>query len=195
MAADLFALVAFAAVTTGSPGPNNVILWATGVRFGTRQALPHVAGTGLGVAAMGALVAVGVGAVATVPYVALTLKVAATVYLLYLAYRMGAGSVVRQAAPAAPMGLARATAFQLVNPKVWVFVLAALAGFRPAALPVAAASVEVVAVIAVVAVATAAVWAAAGTLISQLVRDEHGWRVVNLVLAGLLLATVVLLWL
>ena len=57
----LVAFAAFATVGTVSPGPNNTILWASGMRFGFGDTLPHVIGTAIGMATLMVSVAAGSG--------------------------------------------------------------------------------------------------------------------------------------
>ena len=87
-APDLVATsVGFAFVGTVSPGPNNAVLWASGVRFGFRRTVPHVLGTAIGMGALTIGVAAGIGAlVDAVPAVRIGLKVVGSAYLLFVAY-------------------------------------------------------------------------------------------------------------
>ena len=85
---DLVALVGFSIVSSVTPGPNNVMLWASGIQFGFRATLPHVIGTSIGIGTMAIAVAAGIGVlVTTVPQGELTLKLIGSLYLLYLAYQ------------------------------------------------------------------------------------------------------------
>ena len=85
---ELAGLAAFSFVRTVTPGPNNVMLWASGVQFGLRPTLPHVAGISIGIGTMAVGVAAGLGVLVTaVPEVELTLRVIGSLYLLYLAYQ------------------------------------------------------------------------------------------------------------
>jgi threonine/homoserine/homoserine lactone efflux protein len=73
----LVALLGFGFVCTVTPGPNNILLWASGASFGLRRSWPHVMGTALGVGLMAVLVAAGLGVlVTTVPPLAFAMKVA-----------------------------------------------------------------------------------------------------------------------
>ena len=95
---------------------------------------------------------------------------------------------------ARPFGLVSAAAFQLVNPKAWIFALGAVTTFRPAELPAAAGGVVVALIMMLVIVPTAAVWAGAGDALSRFVSGRRARQVVSLILAGLLIATVALVW-
>jgi threonine/homoserine/homoserine lactone efflux protein len=196
MPRDVAALVAFSVVSSGTPGPNNLVLWASGARFGLRRTLPHAIGTALGIGAMAAAVALGLGAlVAAVPAAQLALRVAGSLYLLYLAYRIAASGALRRPEVARPLGLGQAAAFQCLNPKAWIFALAAVSAFRPADLPVAAGSALVVATMMLVVLPTAAAWAAGGTAISRFVAGARARRALSAGMAAVLVASVVDLWL
>ena len=191
----LGALVAFAFVSSVTPGPNNILLWASGAEFGFRRTIRHVVGTALGIGAMAVGVAAGLGLlVAAVPGLALAMKVAGSAYLLVLAYQVAGARALVRGDLARPLGLGQAAAFQLINPKAWIFALGAITTFRPASLPVAAGSGLVAVTMMLVVVPTAALWALAGGAISRLLAGGRSDRAVSLVLALLLAATVVLVW-
>ena len=84
---QVVALLAFAFVGTVSPGPNNTVLWASGLRFGFRRTVPHVLGTAFGIGLLVVAVAAGIGALSeVVPAAELVLKIVGSLYLLYVAY-------------------------------------------------------------------------------------------------------------
>ena len=55
----LLALIAFAFVSSITPGPNNLMLMASGANFGFRRTIPHMLGIGLGFTFMVLLVGAG----------------------------------------------------------------------------------------------------------------------------------------
>jgi threonine/homoserine/homoserine lactone efflux protein len=189
------ALVVFAFVSSVTPGPNNILLWASGAEFGLRRTAPHIAGTALGIGSMALAVAAGLGVlVTTVPQIALAMKVAGSVYLLYLAWRVAGARALERGDLARPLGLLQAAAFQAINPKAWIFALGAITTFRPTALPIAAGSVLVAGTMMAVIGPTAALWAAAGGAISRYLVGDGRQRIVSLVLAALLVATIAAVW-
>jgi threonine/homoserine/homoserine lactone efflux protein len=192
----LEALVVFALVGSGTPGPSNTLLWASGLKFGYRATVPQVVGSALGVGSVVAASAAGIGVVvAAVPELQLALQVAGSAYLLYLAFRLAGSQGFRGATIARPLRLHEALAFQWVNPKAWLFALAAVSAFRPDGTPVALGSGLVVATVIPVVVVTASVWAAGGTVLQGLAADERRGRAVNVVLAAVLAASIVFIWL
>ena len=188
-------LLAFGFVCTVTPGPNNVLLWASGAAFGVRQTWPHVLGTAIGVGLLGLLVAAGLGVlVTTLPPLAFAMKLGGSIYLLYLAWQVAGAGALERTTTARPMGVLQAVAFQLVNPKVWIFALGAMATFRPASLPVALGSVLVAIVMMAVAIPSSALWAVGGEAIDRLIERPSTRRAVSLTLAILVVATVALVW-
>lgn len=191
----LVALVAFAFVNCVTPGPNNVMLWASGAAFGIRRTVPHIVGTAVGIGLMALAMAAGLGAlVSTLPQIEFAMKVAGSVYLLYLAVQIAGMHGLMATDIARPLGLPAAAAFQVINPKAWIFALGAMTTFRPAGLPVLGGSLLVAASMAAVVVPTAALWAAAGGAINLLMAGEGRRRLVAGILAVLVIATVVSVW-
>ena len=193
---EIAALVVFSFASAATPGPNNVLLWASGARFGFRRTLPHIAGTVVGIGALALAVAAGIGAVVTgVPALSLAMKVAGSAYLLYLAWQVALSSALERADVARPLNLVQAAAFQWINPKGWIFALGAVTTFRPAELPVVLGSLAVAATMMAVIVPSASLWAAAGDLISRVLSNERSRRTVSLALGAAIVATVALVWL
>jgi len=192
---EILALIGFAFVSSVTPGPNNVMLWASGATFGVRRTAPHVLGTAIGIGAMAVAVAFGLGAViAAVPALGFAMKVAGSAYLLYLAVQIARSGGLTATSVSRPLGVVEAASFQLINPKAWVFALGAMTTFRPAGLPVATGGLLVAATMMLVIVPTAALWAAGGGALNRMIASDRTRRVVSLVLAGVVAATVVWVW-
>lgn len=124
------AFCGFALVSSITPGPNNTMVLASGVNFGFVRTIPHLLGISGGFALMVALVGLGLGSLFTaLPWTWPLLRVVATVYLVYLAYRLATAGGVQQREVARPMGFLQAAAFQWVNPKAWVMALGACSAY------------------------------------------------------------------
>ena len=137
MPLDIFlALAAFATVTAFTPGPNNIMVTASGVNFGFTRTLPHILGITLGFVVLLLGCAAGLGAIfAAYPPLQIVLKVAGALYMLWLAWKV-ATSAPSPAEPdevARPLSFWQAALFQWVNPKAVVIALSAIAIYvRPA---------------------------------------------------------------
>ena len=129
----LLALIAFAFVSSITPGPNNLMLMASGANFGFRRSIPHMLGIGLGFTFM--VLVVGTGLVQLFdqyPVSYTILKIASVMYLLYLAWKIAHAAPAKgQSAAGTPMTFLQAAAFQWVNPKAWAMALTATTAYTP----------------------------------------------------------------
>jgi threonine/homoserine/homoserine lactone efflux protein len=192
---ELVALVPFAFVGTVSPGPNNTVLWASGLRFGFRPTIPHVLGTALGIGVLVVGVSAGIGALLeAVPAAELVLKVVGSLYLLYVAYLvLGSGGVGRTEV-SNPLTVWQAIAFQCVNPKAWIFAIAAVGTFLPPGLPWVVGVAVLAGILMAVVVGSSSIWAVGGAALGRVVDDERTRRIISIGLAAMLVASVALLW-
>jgi len=192
---QLLGLVGFSFASAATPGPNNVLLWASGATFGVRRTLPHVLGTAVGIGAMALGSAAGMAAlVAAVPALGVAMRVVGSAYLLFLAWQIARSGSLVAGSSSRPMTLPEAAAFQLVNPKAWIFALGAVTTFRPTELPSVPATLAVAAVMMVVILPSAGVWVVFGNALGRLLSTERTRRVVGLGLAALVVATIALVW-
>ncbi len=192
---QLLALVAFSFVSSVTPGPNNVLLWASGAAFGLRRTMPHVVGTAVGIGAMALAASFGAGAIiSAVPGLAIVMKLAGSAYLVFLAWQVARAGTPERSSVARPFGLFEAAGFQLLNPKAWIFALGAVTTFRLTELEPILGSVVVAVTMMAVIVPTATLWAGAGEALRQFITTPRRRRLVSLGLAAILLGTVVLVW-
>ncbi|MCQ1572054.1 LysE family translocator [Neorhizobium galegae] len=125
------ALVLFAFTTSITPGPNNMMLFASGVNFGFTRTIPHMLGIGAGFLSLLIAVGLGLGALLhSVPIVYTGLKFAGGAYLLWVAWKIGTSRSLSDGKTGAqPMTFIGAAAFQWVNPKAWVMAVTAMATY------------------------------------------------------------------
>jgi threonine/homoserine/homoserine lactone efflux protein len=121
-------LMGFVLVSTITPGPNNLLLAASGIRFGFRRTLPHVVGIQCGVYTLVALCGIGLGQILlSVPMAMVALKVFGTAYLVYLAWKIIEFVPADSTADyAAPMTFVQALIFKFSNPKAWLMATTGL---------------------------------------------------------------------
>jgi threonine/homoserine/homoserine lactone efflux protein len=124
-------LLLFALTTSVTPGPNNMMLLASGVNFGFRRTIPHMFGIGGGFFVLLLSIGFGLGALlAAFPPLFVALKIAGGLYLLWIAWKIATSrSLGDGRTGAAPMTFLAAAAFQWVNPKAWVMALSAMAAY------------------------------------------------------------------
>jgi len=191
----LTALVAFAFVTVITPGPNNLMLMASGANFGFRRSVPHMLGIGLGFPSMVFLVGIGVMQLFDLwPPSYLILKGLSVAYLLYLAWKIANAAPPKEAsAEGRPLTFLQSAAFQWVNPKAWSMALSAITLY--------ATSRDLAAVLWVagsyvaVSVVSTTSWTVLGQQMRRLLKSPVRLRIFNRVMAGLLVATLIpVLW-
>lgn len=128
----LIALVAFAFVSSATPGPNNLMLMASGANFGVRRTLPHMFGVAFGFVLMIILVGTGLMRVFDVyPVGYELLRAFSIVYLLYLAWKIATSSSKNTPSAGAPLSTIQAALFQWVNPKAWAMALTGVSVYAP----------------------------------------------------------------
>jgi threonine/homoserine/homoserine lactone efflux protein len=184
-------LLAFVTASTITPGPNSIMIMASGVNFGFRRTLPHIFGVAVGITIVITLAGIGLGAVLDlVPELRQAMLVASAAYLLYLAWKIANAAPASEADSAGtPLTFFQALGFQWVNPKVWALGMAAVAIFAPQYIP---ANVIIVALaFALVGLVSNSSWAWFGTIISHFLSTGKRLRVFNVCAALTLVASLV----
>lgn len=132
MTVDLFmALLGFAFVSSITPGPNNLMLLASGVNFGFRRTIPHMLGIGIGFTLMIFLLGLGLGKVFELyPVLYKALRIVGGLYVLWLAWKIAnSGPVGEGRSRGTPFSFVQAALFQWINPKAWIMAVTAIATY------------------------------------------------------------------
>lgn len=183
----LFALALFAFASSVTPGPNNLMLMASGVNFGFKLTLPHMLGVSLGFVLMSILVGLGVMQMFdSYPITYDVLKVLSVLYMLYLAYKIANSSATVQGKKAGgePMTFLQAVMFQWVNPKAWTMALTAISVYAPSKSFSAVVSVSVI--FGLVNFPCITCWVTLGIKIKRLLTQPRSLKVFNYSMASLL---------
>ena len=185
----IVALAAFAFVTTVTPGPNNLMLLASGANFGFKKTLPHMVGIVVGLSALTLVVGGGLMALfEAYPILNTWLSILSAAYLLWLAWKIATAAPLKENdGKGKPMTLLQAAAFQWVNPKAWAMGLSAITLYAPHKTLVSV--LIVVSVFAVVSFPAISVWAWLGIVVRQWLNSHTRYRVFNISMALLLIAS------
>ena len=190
----LAALSAFALVSSITPGPNNMMLMASGANFGLRRTVPHALGVGFGFTLMIVLVGVGLmGLFDLFPVLNIILKVVSVAYLLWLAWK-----IANAAAPGEgesprgkPMSFVQAMLFQWVNPKAWSMALTAIALYAPDRN--FAAVLLVALIFGIINLPSTSLWAVMGQVLRGWLSSPARLKAFNWTMAALLVGSLALL--
>jgi threonine/homoserine/homoserine lactone efflux protein len=187
----LLALLGYAFVTSITPGPNNMMLMASGANFGLRRSLPHMLGISIGHSVMVFLVGVGLaGLIHQVPAFSVGLKVLSVIYMLWLAWKISqAAAPVEGKLAGKPFTFLQAAAFQWVNPKAWGMAVTATSAYAPDT--TIRSYLIVAAVFAVTNLPSITVWAYAGQALRRFLTSPQRLRAFNLTMAALLVLSLI----
>ena len=187
----LYAFVIFALVMFFTPGPNNIMLLSSGLTYGFRRTIPHIAGITIGFAFMVAAVGLGLGTVfLTYPILQTILKYAGAAYLIYLAVAIAMSGPAKPGEEKArgPMTFWGAAMFQWINAKGWVIVIGTITAYAAIAqFPLNIAIQTVISLL--VGTVSTVVWALFGTALRPVLSSERLVRAFNILMAILLLAS------
>lgn len=187
---DVTQLATYLTVMSITPGPNNVMVTASGATFGYRATVPHILGVGAGAALQTALVCLGLGELfERWPALHIAMAWTGAAYLLWMAWRLvGAGAVSGKAA-ARPITLLEGMAFQAVNPKAWMIAMTTAAVFLPRQGPTAAAAALAALLFLVINVPCVSVWALFGSGMRRALSLPGYRRAFNVTMSVLLVMT------
>ena len=186
----LTALLTFALVSTITPGPNNLMLMASGANFGFGRTLPHMSGILVGVLVMFVLVGIGLSQVFEAwPASFQVLKLMSVLYLVFLAWKIAtaAGPGESAAADGKPLTFMQAALFQWVNPKVWVVALTAITVYSPS--QNLAAVLVVALVFSMITLPSVTLWTLLGQQMARLLTSNLRLRLFNGTMGALLIAS------
>jgi len=194
---QLLPLILFALVATVTPGGATTLATASGVHFGFRRSLPLMAGIAFGLASMAAAAAIGLASLLiAVPSLQFAMKAIGTLYLLWLAWRIGmSGPPRRGTAMARPTRFITGIWLLWVNPKGWAMTSAAALSFAALANNPSALALLLGVAFGAAAIVSLSLWCAAGQLLARFLAADWQWRLTNIALAMLLAFSVVPMWL
>jgi len=194
MQVNLPAFLLFALVAGFTPGPNNLMLAASGVNFGLRRTLPHLLGVMAGFPVLFAVVGAGLGGVfQRFPWLHAALMVAGSLYLAWLAWKIAfAPAMSSDPGERRPLNFWQAAAFQWVNPKGWMMVITAVSVYAEPGENYLVQVAVMTLVTVLVTLGSTSTWAGFGIGIRRLFENRPGLlRAFNVTMGVLLLASLV----
>lgn len=189
------ALIMFVAAGLFSPGPNVVMLTASGARFGFRATLPHLLGVPIGTGILAACSALGLSSLLlAAPGLKFSFQIVAALWILWLSWKTAqAGRAGRAEDKGRPFTFIEAILFQAVNPKVWAVTLAAYAGFGGGLTPMGEA-IRLFITFAGINLAVCLFWTTVGHLLSGFLKSDRIWRIFMITMATIMALTVVMIF-
>jgi len=185
----LTSLALFAFVSSITPGPNNLMLMASGANFGFRRTIPHLLGVSLGFVFMASLLGTGlITLFDAFPITYVILKIVSVVYLLYLSWKIATAASNNSSNTAGkPLTFLQAASFQWVNPKVWAMAITVISVYAPER---SLGAVLLVAVIfGAINFPSVALWTIVGQQMGRFLNNSKWLRLFNYFMALLLIGS------
>lgn len=189
----IFSYAFYVLATVGTPGPNNIMLAASGANFGFKRTIPHALGVGIGFVFMLVLVGLGLGQLfINYPIIHDVMRYVGAAFLLYLAFKIATSKnkSSKGKSTAVPLTFLQAAAFQWVNPKAWVMVIGAIATFISIGGDKFTELTIMVVVNLCIALPLVFGWSLFGQEIGRFLKSERAFLIFNYAMAGLLVVSV-----
>ena len=190
----LFPLISFYFVMYVTPGPNNAMVLTSGLKFGFLKSVPHMTGITIGHVTQLILVCLGLGKIFQIfPELQDILKIICAIYLVYLGYKIiGSFNKIKED-DSRPLKFYEAALFQIVNPKAWTISSMAASGFLPNNGNLITSILFIGCVALVICPLSISPWAAFGSAIKNMVKNNKIKVLIEYLLAFLLLITAILI--
>ncbi len=190
----IFALVSFYFVMYVTPGPNNAMVLTSGLKFGFFRSIPHMTGITIGHVTQLILVCLGLGKIFQIyPEIQSILKILCAIYLIYLGYKIVGSFSKLNDDDSRPLKFYEAALFQIVNPKAWTISSMAASSFLPKDGNLFFSIMFIASVALIICPISISPWAAFGSGIKNLVKNNKIKVIIEFFLAFLLLITAILI--
>ena len=190
----IFALVSFYFVMYVTPGPNNAMVLTSGLKFGFFKSIPHMTGITIGHVTQLILVCLGLGKIFQIyPEIQSILKILCAIYLIYLGYKIVGSFSKLKDDDSRPLKFYEAALFQIVNPKAWTISSMAASSFLPKDGNLFFSIIFIASFALIICPISISPWAAFGSGIKNLVKNNKIKVIIEFFLAFLLLITAILI--
>lgn len=192
----LLPLILFTLVSTITPGGATTLATASGAHFGFRRSIPVMAGFAVGLGSMAGATAAGLGGVLlALPTLQIGMKTLGSLYLIWLAIRIGrSGPPSKAGQMARPTGFVAGLWMLWHNPKGWAMTMGAAASFAALAESPVKLALLLGVTFSLIAAFSLAVWCLLGQMLGRLLKTAWQWRTVNISLACLLVISIIPMW-
>ena len=174
-----------------TPGPNNAMLTASGMKFGYLKTLPHLIGIPLGHTIQISLTCLGLGSIfLKYPQIQFYMKIMCALYMLYLSWKMIGSFNINDKSSGRPLKFYEASLFQFINPKAWSIAIAVASGFFfPTKENLLTGVIFVSFTAAIICFPTISLWALFGNSLRKFVTNNKIKKMTEYILSFILILT------
>ena len=173
-----------------TPGPNNAMLTASGMKYGFIRTLPHLIGIPTGHIIQISLVCFGLGNLfIQFPFVQFYLKILCFFYLLYLSWTILGSLSLSKKKSGRPLRLYEAALFQFINPKAWTIAITVVSAFFPSEENFYISTIFLTLTAALICFPSICIWAIFGNSLRLFINNTKTKKLIEYILAILLVVT------
>jgi len=188
----LLAFITFATIAAYTPGPNNLMLAASGANFGFQKSIPHIAGVTIGFCLLVTASVLGLSRLFNaLPWIYTTSKAVGCCFLIFLAWKILVAEKLVSEGNASPISLIQAAFFQLVNPKAVLVIISSVSAFTRGSDKLFSDLLIFVGVFFIITLSSACIWTVFGSTLSTLLNQQRNLQIFNFSMALLLLASLI----
>ena len=186
------AIFIFAASTTVTPGPNNIMIMTSGLNYGVKNSIPHLLGICFGFPAMVIMVGLGFSVVFEIyPLFHEIIKSLGVVYLLYLSWLIALSSPTSlEGEKSKPLSFIQAALFQWVNPKAWVMATGAVSAYTSISSDIFSQVIFIALAFFIVTFPCVGIWLVFGAGLKKYLNSPKHQRVFNIFMALILIGSI-----
>ena len=185
--ATILSVVVFSTVAAFTPGPNNLMLAASGVNYGLRRTMPHIFGITIGFMILMIAAGLGLAGLFTLfPDLHTILRILAVGFLFYLCWKIANSGPIEDAKSSKPLSFPAAFAFQWVNPKGVTVTISTITAYTGASQTPYMDLAIIVTIFTINTFGSTVAWAIAGQFIGKFLKNNRARRLFNHFMAGLL---------
>ena len=188
----LWGTILFVSIVSMTPGPNNLLLAASGANYGFFKTLPHMCGVIVGFALMVVASGFGLGILLNeFPQIILPMKIMSVSFLIYLSWRIATGGAHAVERKSQPLSFLAAVLFQTINPKGISFLLSIMGAQVSDAEPLLPQLIPLFILLPAFTVLSAVTWTTFGAAIGKLMQSQQAFKIFNVIMASLLMMCVI----
>ena len=188
----LWGTIFFVSIVSMTPGPNNLLLAASGANYGFIRTLPHMCGVIVGFALMVVASGFGLGIILNeFPQVILPMKIISVSFLIYLSWRIAKGGAHVIEGKSQPLSFLPAVLFQTINPKGISFLLSIMGAQVSDTGPLLPQLIPLFILLPAFTVLSAVTWTTFGAAIGRLMQSQQAFKIFNVIMASLLIICVI----
>ena len=185
----IISFTTFASIAAVTPGPNNLMLAASGANYGFQRTIPHLSGVTIGFLTLVLASGLGLSGLFTaLPHLYDVMRVLSLIFLVYLAWKIANAGPIEEARSSKPLSFGGAFMFQWVNPKAIPVTISTITAYASSADSFFTDLLLIIVIFGISTIISTIAWTIAGQFIGQFLKQKRRRQMFNYTMSGLLVA-------